>query len=67
MKHSGMHAGDLWMVLFRHHLARKAVWIRRDFIWTLDLNCLTAQKSAIKCENIFCRNVYVLLCHTVCF
>jgi len=39
MKHSGMHAGDLMMVMFGHHLARNAVWIRRDFIRTLDLNC----------------------------
>jgi len=25
MKHSGVHAGDLFTVMFRHHLARNAV------------------------------------------
>jgi hypothetical protein len=39
MKHSGTHAGDLLMVMFRHHLARNAVWIRADFKLTLELNC----------------------------
>jgi hypothetical protein len=39
MKQSGMHAGDLLMVTFRHHLARNAFWMRADFKWTLELNC----------------------------
>ena len=38
-KHSGMHARDLLTVMFRHHLARNAVWIRGNFKLTLELNC----------------------------
>ena len=31
MKHSGMHAGDLFVVMFRHQRASNAVWLRADF------------------------------------
>jgi hypothetical protein len=31
MKHSDMHARDLFMVTFRYHLVRSTVWIRVDF------------------------------------
>jgi hypothetical protein len=39
MKHTGMQASDLLMVMFHHHLARNAVWIRADFKLSLKLNC----------------------------
>jgi hypothetical protein len=38
MKHSGVHAGDLFTVMFRHQLARKAVWIRADFKLSFEFN-----------------------------
>jgi hypothetical protein len=38
MKLSGMHAGDLFVVMFRHHLARNAVWIRADFKLIFEFN-----------------------------
>jgi len=33
-----MHAGDLFRVMFRHHLARNAVWIRGDFKLSFEFN-----------------------------
>jgi len=38
MKHSGVHAGDLFTVMFRHHLARNAVWVRADFKLSFEFN-----------------------------
>lgn len=75
MKHSGVHAGDLFTVMFRHNLARNAVWIRADFKLSFRVQLtlyiiaegFTSQKSAIKCEKMFCRSLYGLFCHTNCF
>jgi hypothetical protein len=38
MKLSGVHAGDLFTVMFRNHLARNAVWIRADFKLGFEFN-----------------------------
>jgi hypothetical protein len=40
MKHSGVHAGDLFTVMLSHHLVRNAVWIRADFKLSFEFSFL---------------------------
>ena len=45
-----MHAGDLFRVMFRHHLARNAVWICGDFKLSFEFNfhCIVVVVVVVK-------------------
>jgi len=59
-----MHAGDLFRVMFRHHLARNAVSIREDFKLNFEFNfhyiiiiIVVVEGSASRKSDINCQNV----------